>query len=147
MTAMARLVPAALLLALAAAALPARAASAEVGLGADYLVDPGAGAFQATVAGDVPIAKHLTLGGRAGLMGLTDPGRLGFPIDARLRLRFERIYADALIGPWIVVHDSDSVRFHGALGFGVTFRGFSVGAEGGVLGHTTVQGLRVTIPL
>jgi hypothetical protein len=133
--------------ALLAAALPARAAEAELGLGADWLIDPGAGDFQLTVAGDTPLSKTVSLGGRIGLMALTDPGRLGIPIDGRLRLHLGRIYVDALVGPWLVFNDSDTVRFHGALGFGITFRTFLLGAEAGVLGSSTMVGVRASFPL
>jgi hypothetical protein len=142
-----RLLPAALLLALLGFAVPARASSVELGLGGDYLVDPKAGDFQLTLAGDTALAKHVTLGGRIGLMVVTDPGQLGIPIDARLRLVFGRIYVDGLVGPWIVFDSGDSVRFHGALGFGVNFRSFAVGAEAGVLGSSAMVGLRVSMPL
>jgi hypothetical protein len=127
-------------------AAPARAGTA-LGLGADYLVDPEAGAFNLTLAVDTPIARYVTVGGRFGAMLLTDPGRLGVPLDARLRLRLGKVYLDGLLGPWIVFHDSDSVRFHAAAGFGVLGRSASLGLELGVLDKTTIVGLRVAFPL
>ncbi|BDG01099.1 hypothetical protein [Anaeromyxobacter oryzae] len=127
-------------------AAPARAGTA-LGLGADYLLDPEVGAFQATLAVESPLARHLTIGGRFGAMLLTDPGRLGIPIDLRLRLRTGGVYLDGLIGPWIVLDDGDAVRFHAAAGFGVLGRSASFGLEVGVLNSTAMVGLRLAFPL
>jgi hypothetical protein len=127
-------------------AAPARAGAA-LGLGADYLVDPEAGAFQLTFAGETRLARHFTIGGRGGIMLLTDPGRVGIPLDLRLRFRADRLYVDGLVGPWIVLDDDDGVRFHGALGFGVLGRSFSFGVEVGVLHDTTIVGARLAFPL
>ena len=141
-----RIVLAAAALAALLWAAPARAGAA-LGLGADYLVDPEAGAFMLTIAGDTPLARHLTIGGRVGAMLVTDPGRVGIPLDLRLRFRANRLYVDGLVGPWIILDDDDSIRFHGAIGFGVLSRSFSVGLELGVLHDTTIVGARLAFPL
>jgi hypothetical protein len=142
-----------LILAAAAAALlwarPATAysPSVELGLGADWLVSPGDGAFQLTLAGDHRVSQHLSWGGRIGLLALTDPGRLGVPIDARLRGHFGRIYVEGLVGPWIVFSDHDALRFHGAIGFGLATRSVRIGLEVGYLNPSSMVGLRLAFPL
>jgi len=130
-------------------AVPAAAASpdVELGLGADWLVSPQDGAFQLTLGGDQRINQHLSWGGRVGLLVLTDPTRLGVPIDARLRGHFGRIYVEGLVGPWLVFNDSDTVHFHGAVGFGLAMRSFTVGLEVGYLNPTSLVGLRLAFPL
>ena len=146
--------PRTLILAAAAAGallwrVPAAAASpdVELGLGADWLVSPQDGAFQLTLAGDKRINANLSWGGRVGLLVLTDPTRLGVPIDVRLRGHFGRIYVEGLVGPWLVFNDSDTVRFHGAVGFGLVTRSFTVGLEVGYLDPTSMVGLRLAFPL
>lgn len=134
----------------AAALLAARpaAAAAAVGLGADYLTDPSAGAFQLTLAVDRPLAGGgLTLGGRVGAMLLTRSDRVGIPLDARLRAHLGRVYLEGLVGPWFVLDDRDSVRFHAGFGFGVATRNLQVGFELGVLDSDTMLGLRLAFPL
>jgi hypothetical protein len=146
--------PRTLLLAAAAAgallwSVPAAAANpgVELGLGADWLVSPEDGAFQLTLAGDQRINQHLSWGGRVGLLVLTDPTRLGVPLDVRLRGHFGRIYVEGLVGPWLVFNDSDTLRFHGAVGFGLVTRSFTVGLEVGYLDPTSLVGLRLAFPL
>jgi hypothetical protein len=130
-------------------AVPATAAnpSIELGLGADWMVSPEDGAFQLTLAGDQRINQHLSWGGRVGLLVLTDPTRLGVPIDVRLRGHFGRIYVEGLVGPWLVFNDSDTLRFHGAVGFGLVTRHVNVGLEVGFLDPTSMVGLRLAFPL
>ncbi len=127
-------------------AAPARAGTA-LGVGADYLVDPHAGAFQLTLAVDSPLARNVTIGGRFGAALLTDPGRVGVPLDLRLRLRAGGVYLDGLVGPWIVLDDADTVQFHAAAGFGVLRRSLAFGLEVGVLHRTAMVGLRLAFPL
>ena len=140
-----------LLLATAAAALlwagPASASPVELGLGADWLSSPKTGAFQLTLAGESWIGRHLSWGGRVGVLALTDPSRFGVPIDLRLRGHFGRIYVEGLVGPWLVFHDGDALRFHGAIGFGLESRSVRVGLEVGYLDPTSVVGLRLAFPL
>ena len=135
--------------ALLLAASPARAAgpAIELGLGADWLVDPRVGAFQLTLAGDNRVNQHLSWGGRVGLLLLTDPGRVGVPIDARLRGHFGAIYVEGLVGPWLVFRDGDALRFHAGVGFGLATRHLNVGLEVGYLIPTSMVGLRLAFPL
>jgi hypothetical protein len=137
---------AALLVALAAAPRPAAAAPA-LGLGADYLVDPGDGAFLLTLALETPVTRRVTLGGRFGAALVADPARVGVPLDARLRLRAGGAYVDGLVGPWIFFDDDDAVRLHAAFGFGLIRRGVSFGVEVGYLDPTATVGLRLAFSL
>jgi hypothetical protein len=128
----------------ALAAPPARGGSSvELGLGADMLLDPSAGAFELTLGGRMPLARHLSVGGRAGVLALTAPGRVGVPLDAALRGHFGRVYVEGLVGPWIV----DGLRFHGAIGVGLSTAGVHAGLEVGWLDGRTMLGLRVAIPI
>ncbi len=129
-----------------AGARPAVAGTA-LGLGADYLVDPEVGELQLTLAVDTRLARHVTLGARFGMMYLPDPDRVGAPIDGRLRIRSGRLYAEALVGPWIVFDDDDSLRLHAAFGFGLLTRSLSFGFEVGWLDPTSMIGVRVAFPL
>jgi len=117
--------------------------SVDLGLGADYLLDPGAGAFQLTLGGRTGLARHLSVGGRAGVLLLTQPGRVGVPLDAELRGHFGRVYVDGLVGPWIV----DGLRFHGAVGVGLATAGVHAGLEVGWLDGRSMLGLRIALPL
>ncbi len=129
-----------------AAARPA-AASTSLGLGADYLVDPDSGELQLTLAADTPLMKHVTIGARFGAAYLTDPGRFGIPIDGRLRIRGRRLYAEGLVGPWLVFDSGDTVRMHAAFGFGLLTKSLSFGLEVGWLDPTSMIGVRVAFPL
>ncbi len=122
-------------------------ASLALGLGADYITDPRDGAFQLTLAAETALARHLTLGARFGALWVTDPGRIGVPLDLRLRLRFSRIYADGLVGPWIVFSDADPLKFHAAFGFGILTNSLSFGLEVGYLSPSPIIGLRLAFPL
>lgn len=135
-----------LLLAALAWARPA-SASAQLGLGADWLVDPEDGAFQLTLAGHKPVVRGLDVGGRIGVLLVTSPTHLGVPIDASLRLRLGRFYVEGLAGPWILFDSGDTLRLHAAVGFGLVSRGgVSVGLEVGYLDPTSMLGLRVAFP-
>lgn len=123
------------------------AARTTLGLGADWLVDPEAGELQLTLAADTPLARRVSLGARFGVMYLPDPDRVGAPIDGRLRIRSGRIYAEGLVGPWIVFDDDDSLRLHAAFGFGLITRSLTFGLEVGWLDPTSMVGVRVAFPL
>ena len=122
------------------------AASVAFGLGADYLVDPSQGEFQLTLAADTPLVRHVSVGARFGAMLVSGPSRFGVPLDARLRIRMQRVYLEGLIGPWIVFKDDPAVRFHGAIGFGVVSRGVQLGLEVGYLDPSAMIGLRLAFP-
>jgi hypothetical protein len=136
----------AVLLAVLGWARPA-AAAARIGFGADWLTDPDAGALQLTLAGDTPLAKGLTGGGRIGVLLETGPGRLGVPIDGLLRLRLGRFYVEGLVGPWISFDGPDAVRLHAAIGFGLVTKALQVGLEVGWLDPTSMLGVRLAIPI
>lgn len=134
--------------ALAALAVPRLAsAHAALGLGADWIVDPEEGELQLTLAIDTPLARHVTVGARFGGMWLPDPQRFGVPIDGRLRIRSGRVYAEGLVGPWIIFDDADSLRLHAAFGFGLFTRTLSFGFEVGWLDPSTIVGVRVAFTL
>ncbi len=139
--------------ALAALVHPRPAAAhphAQIGLGADWLVDPQDGELQLTLAVDTHLTRHVTLGARFGGMYLTAPERFGAPIDGRLRIRAGRVYAEGLVGPWLVFDDGDTVRLHAAFGFGLMTPSIAFGFEVGWLGHdpdTSMVGVRVAFGL
>jgi hypothetical protein len=117
-----------------------------LGLGADWLLDPESGAFQLTFAADKWIARNTSFGARFGALFLTDPGRVGVPIDARLRFRVNRLYIEGLVGPWIVFDSDDAFRFHAGIGFGLAARSLQLGLEIGYLDPTATVGLRLAFP-
>lgn len=123
------------------------AARSSLGLGADWLVDPESGELQLTLAADTPLDRSVSLGVRFGMMYLADPDRVGVPVDGWLRVRGKRVYAEGLVGPWIVFDDDDSLRLHAAFGFGVLSRSLSFGVEVGWLDPTAMVGVRVAFPL
>ncbi len=143
---LARAVLAAATLAALAAARPAAAATS-LGLGADYLVDPQSGELQLTLAADTRLVRHATLGVRFGARWLSDPGRFGVPIDGRLRSRGDRLYAEGLVGPWLVFDSGDTVRLHAAFGFGLLTKSFTFGVEVGWMDPTSIVGVRLAFPL
>ncbi len=145
MTPLRAVLAAAVLAALAAA--PPAAASTSLGLGADYLVDPQSGELQLTLAADTKLVRHATIGVRFGAMWLSDPGRFGVPIDGRLRIRGSGLYAEGLVGPWLVFDSGDTVRLHAAFGFGLLTKSFSFGVEVGWMDPTTVAGVRIAVPI
>ena len=131
-----------------ALALPRPAAAhVALGLGADWLVDPEDGELQLTLAVDKRLARHATIALRFGGMYLSDPDRFGVPIDGRLRIHGGGVYAEGLVGPWIVFDDGDSLRLHAAFGFGLLTRSVSFGVEIGWLDPTSMIGVRVAFPL
>jgi hypothetical protein len=136
-------------LVVAALLLTARpaAASTALGLGADWLADPETGAFELTLATDTRLARHVTAGARFGGVLIGDPTRVGAALDGRLRIRGRRVYAEGLIGPWIVFDDDDTFRLHAAFGFGIFTRSFALGLEVGWLDPTSMVGVRLAFPL
>jgi hypothetical protein len=61
--------------------------------------------------------------------------------------RSRRVYAEGLVGPWIVFDDDDTLRLHAAFGFGVLTRSYSLGVEVGWLDPTSMVGVRIAFPL
>jgi hypothetical protein len=125
-----------------ALALEARG-EARLGLGVDYFFNDRA-AFRLDVQGDLPLlqgagrrpAFHLALTGRAGGLITTSPAVGAAPLDLGLRLGVGRFYLEGLAGPWIFF-SGDAVRAHGAMGFGLSSQGISVGVELGALTGTS----------
>lgn len=134
-------------LAVAAAWARPAAAKAELGLGADWLVDSGDGSLMLTLAPETAIARHLTIGARFGAMLVSGPAQVGAPLDVRLRARFPGVYLDFLGGPWIFFDQGDPVRLHGAIGFGILRRDVSFGLEVGWVHPTSIVGVRLAFPL
>lgn len=118
-----------------------------LGLGADWLVDPEEGELQLTLAADTPIARRISVGARFGAMYLAGPDRVGVPIDGRLRFRGARLYAEGLVGPWIVFGSGDNLRLHAAFGFGLRTPALDFGFEVGWLDPTSMIGVRVAFPI
>lgn len=133
-------------LSLLLAASPAAARTA-LGLGADYLIDPEVGEFQLTFAPETRLARGLTMGVRFGALIITESEDVGVPIDFRLRLRTQGLYVDGLVGPWLVFDSGDTLRLHGAFGFGLLSGRTSLGLEVGWLEHTGMIGLRLAFSL
>jgi hypothetical protein len=133
-------------LALLAYARPAGAGAA-IGLGADWLTEPNKGELQLTVAADTPLARHVTLGARFGMMYFGDGQYLGAPVDGRLRVRGRRVYAEGLVGPWVVFGGHDTLRLHAGFGFGLITRSLTFGFEVGWVDPSPLIGVRVAFPL
>src|SRR5574341_162185 len=128
-------------LAVLAFARPA-AAEVQLGVGADW-IEGGTGEFNVTLAAETWLARHLTVGGRAGAAFFGDSNNIGVPIDFLLKLHVERVYFEGLVGPWLMIDSSDLFRFHGAFAFGIESRNVRFGAEVGVLRDSTMAGLRL----
>jgi hypothetical protein len=119
----------------------------ELGLGADYIVDPELGELQLTVGLERHLARGLSGGVRVGALVTGDPTRFGAPIDARLRYRTHGLYFEGLVGPWLLFASGDTLRFHGAFGFGFMSGGLSLGLEVGALGSSGIGGLRLAFSI
>lgn len=126
----------------------ARPAAAEVdlGLGADW-IEGGTGEFNLTLGAETWLARHLTVGGRAGAAFFGDSNNIGVPIDFYLKVHVQRIYFQGLVGPWVMIDSGDLFRFHGAFGFGLESRNVNFGLEVGVLERATMLGLRLAFRL
>jgi hypothetical protein len=130
-----------LLLAAASAtlALPAHAASRlSLRLGGDYLLDGGPALFLLQLGVDAPLGRIVSVGGRFGGLLTTSPSTGGIPIDVFLRFRLGRAYLEGLGGPW-VFFNGDTLRGHGAVGFGLLARDFEFGGEIGFLSPGRTQ--------
>jgi hypothetical protein len=119
----------------------------ELGLGGDYIVDPELGALQLTLGFQRQLARGLSAGLRAGGLVTGEPTRFGAPIDARLRVRTHGLYFEGLVGPWLLFDSGDTLRLHGAFGFGLSSGGVSFGLEVGALGRSGIGGLRLAFAL
>jgi hypothetical protein len=124
------------------AAAPRAQASVNLGLGADW-IEGGNNDFNLTLGADAFLARHLSLGGRAGAAFFDDANQIGVPIDMRLQLHVQRIYFEGLVGPWLLFDSDRLFHFHGAFGFGLEAGALSFGLEVGRLSHATMAGLRL----
>jgi hypothetical protein len=98
-----------------------------------------------TFALDTPIARHLTMGGRFGLVLESDPTRFGVPLDARIRFKLRRFYLDGLAGAWLFFKGDEHFRFHAAGGAGFLLsRTVRLGAELGYLDPSLMVGARIS---
>jgi hypothetical protein len=119
----------------------------ELGLGADYIVDPELGELQLTIGIERRLARGLSAGLRVGALVTGEPTHFGAPIDARLRFRTHGLYFEGLVGPWLLFASGDTLRFHGAFGFGFMSGGLSLGLEVGALGSSGIGGLRLAFSI
>jgi hypothetical protein len=133
------------LLALLGVVRPAQAA-VNLGLGADW-IEGGSNDLSLTLGADRFVARHLSLGGRAGVAFFDNAHDLGIPIDLKLRVHVQRIYFEGLAGPWLLIDAGDRLHVHGAFGFGIESGSLAVGLEVGKLSHATVLGLRLAFRL
>jgi len=122
---------------------PAEAAtSLRLGLGADYWFIESA-TFQFNLGVETHLAGPLHIGGRFGVLLVTDANTLGVPIDLVLRANLARqFYIEGLVGPWLFFK-GDAFRAHGAFGFGIQGRELSFGLEVGYLAPEPTIGLRL----
>lgn len=97
----------------------------------------------------VALAAALLAAARFGAAFFTGPVRVGLPLDLRLRARFQRLYVEGLMGPWIVFDDADALKFHAGVGFGLVARRVSFGVEVGYLTapSTGTVGVALAFPL
>jgi hypothetical protein len=131
------------------AAVPSSAAVVRLGLGADYLVGE-TGEFNLTLAVGAHLTRYLQLGGRFGLLVVTEsPNFFGVPVDLFLRanLADTRVYVEGLVGPWFYFVNPDPVRAHVAFGFGVRAGPVQLGVEAGYVTDNGMVGIRIAFPI
>lgn len=120
----------------------------ELGVGADYIVDPELGELNLTIGIDRHLTRGLSAGLRLGALVTGSPTKFGAPIDAYLRYRTHGVYFQGLVGPWLLFASGDTVRFHGGVGLGFYLGGgVSAGLEVGFLDHSGIGGLRLAFAL
>ena len=122
------------------------AAEVDLGVGADW-IEGGTGEFNVTLGVETWLARHLTVGGRAGAAFFGDSNSIAVPVDFLLKLHVQRVYFEGLVGPWFMIDSDDLFRFHGAFGFGLESRSVTFGLEVGVLKDATMVGLRLGLRL
>jgi hypothetical protein len=122
-----------------AVAVPARAASpVSLRLGGDYMLNGGPGIFSLGLGIETLLGRRVSVGGRFGGLLTTSPTTGGVPLDVFLRFRFSRAYLEGVGGPWFFF-SGDTLRGHGAVGFGLLARDLEFGAEIGFLSPDRTQ--------
>jgi hypothetical protein len=139
------LLPSVALVALLGVARPAQA-SVNLGLGADW-IEGDTNDFNLTLGVDSFLARHFSIGGRAGVAFFDDAHHVGIPIDFQVKLHLQRVYFAGLVGPWILFHTGDDVRFHAAFGFGLEAGAIALGLEVGSLSDAVMIGGRLAFRL
>jgi hypothetical protein len=120
--------------------VPVHAASAvSLRLGGDALLNGGPGVFSLGLGLETAMGRRISVGGRFGGLLTTSPTTGGIPLDVFLRFRFSRAYLEGVGGPWFFFSGNDTVRGHGAVGFGLLERDFELGAEFGFLSPDRTQ--------
>ena len=93
--------------------------------------------FGVTFGAGEHLGKNVSVNVRAGLLINTyfsgAASELGVPVDAVLRFHIQRMYIEAVGGPWFLFGPLDFLRAHFAIGFGAYLRSFSFGIEAGWL--------------
>jgi hypothetical protein len=126
----------------------ARASPVSLRLGGDVLLNGGPGVFSLALGLESALGRRVSVGGRFGGLLTTSPTTAGVPLDLFLRFRFSRAYLEAVGGPWIFFEGNDTLRGHGAVGFGLLARDVEFGAEIGFLSPDRTQlGLRIAFRL
>jgi hypothetical protein len=107
-------------------------AGPQVRLGADALLDGGPALFSLQLGVETALARDVSVGGRFGALVTTAPTSTGVPLDLALRVRPGGWYFEGLVGPWIFF-SGQTLRAHGAVGFGLSTRAVDFGLEVGWL--------------
>jgi hypothetical protein len=125
-------------------ALPARATTVRLDLGADDWLDQSTGVFEFTLAPMVHLARHVHVGVRFGALVTSSPVVAGVPVDIDLRffVPHSSLYLEGLGGPWFLFQGT-TVHGHGAFGFGLSNGEVSFGLEVGYLDPRAVIGARL----
>jgi hypothetical protein len=134
------------LLVLALGAVPSTASAVEIrlGLGAHYWFER-AGLFDLSLGVNGRIVGPLYVGGRVGAAITSAGPNAVIPIDLVIGVVVVEglLYIEGVGGPWIAIDTGDTLRGHGALGFGFMRGMFWVGLEVGYLEPDAILGLRL----
>jgi hypothetical protein len=135
-----------LMLTAALAAIPSTASAVEIrlGLGASYWFER-TGLFDLTLGVNGRIVGPLYIGGRVGAGVTTSGPNVIIPINLVVGVIIVEglLYIEGMGGPWIAIDTGDTLRGHGALGFGFLRGMFWVGVEAGYLEPDAILGVRL----